>query len=168
MTKEVARVKTSLYGTGLRYKVRYLDPDGKECSKSFPDRQKKRADDFLLEVESDKRKGKYVDPNAGRITFEEQAENWLKGYSSDASTRQTIRSRLRSRIYPFFGKRQVVSITPQVVREWLGTLHGAKLGATYQAVLYETLSSVLNSAVDDKRIHRNPCAVRSIKRPQRS
>jgi hypothetical protein len=62
--------KTDLYGTGLRYKVRYLDPDGNEKSRSFPDKQKKRAEDFLIEMESDKREGKYIDPRAGLVTFE--------------------------------------------------------------------------------------------------
>jgi integrase len=168
VTKEVTKVKTSLYGSGLRYKVRYVDPDGKECSKSFPDRQKKRADDFLIEMESDKSEGKYVDPNAGKINFKVQAESWLKGYSPDAASRQTIRSRLKSQIYPYFGSRSVSSITPQVVRDWLGDLQEQGLGGTYQAVLFESMSSIMNSAVDDKRIHRNPCKVSSIKRPQRA
>jgi hypothetical protein len=44
--------RTELYGLGLRYKVRYLDPDNDEKSKSFPDRQKKRAEDFLIEIVS--------------------------------------------------------------------------------------------------------------------
>ncbi len=167
-TKQVTRVKTTLYGLGLRYKVRYFDPDGKECSKSFPDRQKKRADDFLIEMESDKREGKYVDPNAGKILFKKQAESWLKGYSADAASRQTVRSRLRSQIYPYFGNRSVGSINPQIIRDWLGELQDKNLGSTYQAVLFETLSSIMNSAVDDKVIHRNPCAVQSIKRPQRA
>jgi integrase len=168
VTEQVTRVKTSTYGVGLRYKVRYVDPDGVERSKSFPDRQKKKAEDFLIEMESDKREGKYIDPNAGKVLFKVQAESWLKGYSADAATRQTIESRLRSQVYPFFGHRQVGAITPQLVRDWLGDMQEKGLGPTYQAVLFETLSSIMNSAVDDRRIHRNPCKVNSIKRPQRS
>ena len=38
-TKNVSRVKTTLHGKGMRYKVRYLDPDGRELSKMYPDRQ---------------------------------------------------------------------------------------------------------------------------------
>lgn len=34
--------------------------------------------------------------------------------------------------------------------------------------LFETLSSITNPAVDNRRIHRNPCKVNSINRPQRS
>ncbi|MET9628646.1 site-specific integrase [Lentzea sp. NPDC006480] len=168
VTKEVTRVKTSLHGNGLRYKVRYIDPDGVERSKSFPDRQKKKADDFLIEMESDKREGKYIDPNAGKILFPVQAESWLKGYSNDAATRQTIKSRLNSQLYPFFGKRSLVAINPQVVRDWLGEMNEQGLSQTYQAVLFESLSSIMHSAVDDKRIHRNPCNAKSVKRPKRA
>ena len=32
--------RSELYGIGLRYKVRYLDPDNNERSKSFADKQK--------------------------------------------------------------------------------------------------------------------------------
>jgi hypothetical protein len=46
------RVKTALYGKGLRYRVRYQGPDGRERAKSFPDRQKKAAEDYLTDVES--------------------------------------------------------------------------------------------------------------------
>jgi hypothetical protein len=49
-TGKVFRVKTELYGKGMRYKVRYLDPDGKEVSRSFPDRAKRQADEFLHKV----------------------------------------------------------------------------------------------------------------------
>ena len=43
--------RTELHGLGLRYKVRYIDPDGEERSRSFPDKQKKQAEDFLIEIE---------------------------------------------------------------------------------------------------------------------
>jgi len=58
VTQKVTREKTSVYGLGDRYKARYVDPDGKERSRTFPDRQKKAAEDFLIGVENDKREGK--------------------------------------------------------------------------------------------------------------
>jgi hypothetical protein len=106
----------------MRYKVRYLDPDGEERSKSYRDKQKKRAEDFLIEVESDKREGKYVDPLAARKNFRQIAENWLKGQSPDSKTREVLRSRLESQVYPQFGAMLVGRIKPSTVREWLGTL----------------------------------------------
>jgi hypothetical protein len=66
-TGGVKRVKTPRYGRGMRYRARYVDPDGRTVAKMFPDRCKKQAEDFLLEVESSKRERKYVDPRAGKI-----------------------------------------------------------------------------------------------------
>src|SRR5438046_1658460 len=59
------RVKTSLYGKGDRYRLRYIGPDGKEKSESFPDKQKRLAEARLIEIEADKMRGTYIDPAAG-------------------------------------------------------------------------------------------------------
>ncbi|GAB3909115.1 hypothetical protein GCM10029964_110150 [Kibdelosporangium lantanae] len=160
------REKTSLYGTGNRYKVRYIDPDGEEKSRTFPDKCKSQAEAFLVSVESDKLEGRYVNPNAGKITFKDHAESWLKGQSSDAATRQTLTSRLRSQLYPFFGKKPISSITPAVVRDWLGHMQEKNLEKRYQALLFDSLSSIMNAAVEDKRIRSNPCKARSVKKPR--
>ncbi|PXY33861.1 tyrosine-type recombinase/integrase [Prauserella flavalba] len=157
--------RTELYGKGKRYKVRYLDPDGEERSKSFPDKQKKRAEDFLIEMESDKREGKYVDPQAARKKFRQVAENWLMGQSPDAATRAVLRSRLESQIYPRFGDLRIGSIKPSTVREWLGYLDSRKFSENYKLVLFTVLSGVLDSAVEDKLIRENPCRAKTVRRP---
>lgn len=162
------RERTELYGSGLRYKVRYLDPEGRERSRSFPDRRKKAAEDFLGEVESDVRSGAYLDPEAGRVPFREYATNWAKGQSSDAASRQSVESRLRSQLYPFFDRRPVDSIGPSLVRDWLAWMEERQLDGTYRAVLFDTLSSIMTAAVEDRLIRDNPCQARSIKRPRRS
>jgi integrase len=167
-TGKPVRIKTDLYGTGMRYKVRYLDPDGNEKSRMYPDKRKRQADDFLLEVESSKREGKYVDPRAGRIKFRQQAENWIKGQSADAATREALTSRLKSQIYPYFGELPINAIKPATVRDWLGTLDEKKLSQNYKTVLFTALSSIMDSAVEDKLITVNPCKGNSIKRPTSS
>lgn len=167
-TKKVRKVKTSSHGKGQRYKVRYIDPDGVERSRTFPDRCKKEADDFLVEVESAKREGKYVSVNAGKISFKAHAENWLKGQSTDRATRGALRSRLDARIYPFFERRPLNSITPAIVRNWLGELDDRGYSANYRTVLFTIVSSVLDSAVEERLITHNPCKAQTIKRPTSS
>lgn len=157
--------RTELYGAGQRYKVRYLDPDGEERSKSFPDKQKKRAEDFLIAMESDKREGKYVDPQAGRKRFRTVAENWIKGQSSDAATRAVLRSRLESQIYPHFAELPIGSVKPSIVRDWQGYLDEKKFSENYKLVLFTVLSGVLDSAVEDKLIRDNPCKAKTVRRP---
>lgn len=92
------REKTELHGTGMRY----LDPNGRERSQSFSDRQKGAAEAFLHEVETDKNKGSYLDPNAGRITFRWFAETCLAAQTFTESTRESVAGRLARHVYPPF------------------------------------------------------------------
>jgi integrase len=157
--------RTDEHGNGMRYKVRYIDPDGEERSKSFPDKQKGRAEDFLIGVESDKREDRYVDPHASRKTFRQQAENWLKGQSPDPATREILRSRLESQIYPVFGNSTFGKIKAATIRDWLGLLAEKKLAENYKVVLFTLVSSVLDSAIDDRLIRENPCKAKTVRRP---
>lgn len=166
VTGKPTREKTSLYGKGDRYKARYLDPDGTERSKTFADRQKKHAEDFLLGIENDKREGRYLDPRGSRITFREQAENWIKGQSDDPATRSVLRSRLHSKILPVLGGRLVTKIAPSTIREWMETVEDQS--DNYKHVLFTLVSSVLDSAIEDRLIRSNPCKAKTIQRPSGS
>jgi integrase len=159
------RVKTARHGTGLRYRVRYVGPDGRERSESFPDRQKKAAEDFLVTVESDKLRGSYIDPAAGRMTFGEFAETWLRTHSFGESSRETTEYKVRKHLLPFFGARPLASIKPGMIREWDSQMVG-KLALATRSVVFAHLRAILSAAVDDERIARNPCAAKSVKQPQ--
>ncbi|MGY6656079.1 tyrosine-type recombinase/integrase [Amycolatopsis sp. TRM77291] len=157
--------KTELYGIGMRYKVRYLDPDNEERSKSFPDKQKKRAENFLIGVEADKREDKYIDPRASSKVFRKQGENWLKATSPDPATREILRSRLESQIYPTFGHLKFSQIKPSTIRDWVGDMDERGLSSNYQVVLFTIVAGVLDSAVDDRLIRENPCHAKTVRRP---
>ncbi|HEX8344188.1 MAG TPA: N-terminal phage integrase SAM-like domain-containing protein, partial [Actinoplanes sp.] len=138
-------MKTTRYGTGNRYRVRYEGPDGRERSESFPDRQKKAADNFLIDMESDKRRGSYIDPAAGRTLFGEFAEAWLRTHSFDESSRESTEIRVRKHIIPFFGNRQLSAILPSSIREWDSKLVGVLAPAT-RSVAFSHLSAILTAA----------------------
>ena len=104
------RVPTALHGAGLRYKVRYIDPDGQERSKSYPDKKLKDARAFLAKVETDKLTGDYIDPAAGKTTLREYCDNWLKGQSQDESSQRTMRFKLEIQVYPSLGTRSLSTI----------------------------------------------------------
>ncbi|MEU0155516.1 tyrosine-type recombinase/integrase [Micromonospora fulviviridis] len=159
------RVKSDLFGKGMRYRVRYIGPDGRERSQSFPDRAKRDADAFLVSTETDKLRGSYVDPSAGRITFAEYAESWLRTRSFDESTRESTEFRVRKHLLPFFGSRQLASIKPGHIREWDADMVG-KLAPATRAVVFAHLRTILGAAVDDERIAKNPCSAASVKAPR--
>jgi integrase len=164
--QEGNRVPTPLCGRGLRYRVRYTDPDGRERSKSFPDRDKRAAEAFLVTVEADKLRGAYIDPQAGRISLRRYATEWLAGQTFDESTREATESRLRVHVYPYLGDRGLSSIRPSHVQAWDRTLQQQGLAPTYRRVLFANLSAIFSAAVDDERIAKNPCRAASVKPPR--
>jgi integrase len=149
----------------MRYRVRYLDPDGRERKKSFPDRAKKKAEDFLVSMEADKLRGNYLDPAAGRITFREYAEAWLRTRVLDESSREGVEIRVRLHLYPFFGARHLAAIKPGHIREWDASMVDVIAPAT-RSVIFTHLRSILGAAVDDERIAKNPCSARSVTPPR--
>jgi hypothetical protein len=106
------RVPTVLHGKGLRYKVRYIDPDGQERSKSYPDKKLKDARAFLAKVETDK---------------------------------------LDKQVYPFIGARSLSVIGATTIRDWLSWMTGNGISESHKSQVFDLLSAVLSSAVDEKK-----------------
>jgi integrase len=159
------RVKTELFGTGDRYRLRYIGPDGREKSESFPDRQKRRAEDRLVEVESNKRRGTYVDPAAGKITFKRYADQWLAAATSSELTLVRMESEFRLHVYPHLGGLPLAAIQPETIRAWSRRLQEAGLAASTRRILFTDVATILNAAVDDKRIPSSPFKVKSVRAP---
>ncbi|MCF2538961.1 site-specific integrase [Streptomyces sp. FB2] len=160
------KVKTDRYGVGLRYRARYIGPDGTEKSKSFPDRRKREAEQWLGYLEADMARGAYISPRAGRVTFQQYAEEWMKSQDADPSTRESVESRLRLHAFPHIGQRPMASFTPSHLRSWLRALEETGLAAAYRRVIFAHVSTVFTAAVEDRIIHENPCRSRSVKAPR--
>lgn len=161
--KTASGEKTSRAGKGRRWRVRYLGPDGKERSQSFD--RKIDADQCRSTVEVDKQRGVHVDPAAGRITLAAHAEAWLTMLVNDAPTIERVQSRVRRHILPVLGDKTLAQLAqrPSIIRQWLS---GLGLAPTSARGVLAHLSSMLQSAVDDGLIFRNPCTAGSVKRPK--
>ncbi|MFM9493431.1 tyrosine-type recombinase/integrase [Streptomyces galilaeus] len=162
---KTVRVKSDRHGTGLRYRARYVGPDGTEKSKSFPDGQKRLADKWLAHIEADMARGQYIDPKASRTTFQQYAERWVAAQTTDVSTRAGTESRLRLHAYPHIGSRPLGSFQPEHIREWSREVEGKGLAASYRRVIFANVSAVFTAAVDDGLISKNPCRAASVKAP---
>jgi integrase len=160
------RVRTERYGTGMRYRARYVGPDGAEKSKSFPDKQKRQAEDWLARTEADLSRGEYIAPNAGRITFGQYVEQWFKTQTTDHATRATVEGRLRLHAIPHLGSRSMNAFQPSHIRLWVRTLEDAGLAPAYRRGIFAHVATVFTSAVDDRIIRENPCHSRSVKAPR--
>ncbi|MGI5449815.1 tyrosine-type recombinase/integrase [Streptomyces sp. CA-243310] len=160
------RVKTDRYGTGMRYRARYVGPDGTEQSQSFADRQKTKAEKWLTRIQADMDAGQFFDPKAGRITFREYAEKWLGGLTTDIVSQEAVKRRIRLHAVPHLGTRPMGSFQPAHVRTWLSDLTTSLPNATYRRAIYDSVSSLFNAAKDDGVIRSNPCHAQSVKAPE--
>jgi hypothetical protein len=59
------RVRTGRYGSGMRWRARYVDPEGRERSQTFARRVD--AERFVATITADVLRGTYVDPDAGKV-----------------------------------------------------------------------------------------------------
>ncbi len=144
-----------------RYDVRWRAGDA-ERSKSFA--RRKDADAYKAKVEGDELVGIVADPRPGKVTFASYAAGWLdsrvvNGRPLSNSTRYGYERLLDRNILPHLGSMPLRAITPEQVRTWYGTVTAAS-GHDQTAKSYRLLSAILNTAVSDERIARNPCRIR--------
>ncbi|MEU3887259.1 tyrosine-type recombinase/integrase [Streptomyces sp. NPDC029041] len=163
---KTVRVKTDRHGTGMRYRARYVGPDGTEKSKSFPDGQKRIAEKWLSGIEADMSRGQYIDPRAGRLTVRQHAERWLASLTMDPGTYVSTEQRIRLHVLPHLGSRSLDSLRPIHIREWLRKLEDGGVAAAYQRVIFANLNAMLAAAVDDRLIPYNPCRSSSVRAPK--
>lgn len=150
-------------GGAVSYRVRFRDPSGAQRSRSFA--QRKTAVVFANEVEADKQRGRYVDHALGRMTLEEYAAEWFKIQTFDESTRESTEIRLRVHILPVLGSTPLSALRPTQIQSWMRGKQET-LAATTVRQLLTNLSTILNAAVDDGRIGKNPCRAGSLRPPK--
>jgi integrase len=163
---KTTRTKTDRYGTGLRYRARYIGPDGTEKSKSFPDKQKRKAETWLSTIDADMSRGDYIDPDAGKVTFEQYAIKWMTTQTTDPATRESVEMRLRLHAIPYLGQRPLASFSSTHLRLWIRALEDAGLSPAYRRGIFAHVSTVFTAAVEDRILRANPCAARSVKPPR--
>jgi integrase len=154
---------TKRYGHGRRWKARYIDPDDRERAKSFI--RKADAERFLTEVEHSKIAGSYLDPDAGRVTLRSRVPLWLDSLTCDATTRHHIEGRVNKHLIPRLGDRRldVLVKSPSLIQSWVV---GLPVGAAYAQQILADLSAILDQAVTDSLIPRNPCKAATVKAPR--
>lgn len=142
------------------YMVRWRDPDGRQRARSFE--KLKDARKHKANVEADLVRGEYIDPDAGKETFEAYTTRWLESQTFDSL--DLVSSRLRLHVFPVLGSKQLGRIRPSTIQAWLRTLSG--LAPNYQKVIFEHVASVFAAAVDDEALAKNPCLAASVRRPK--
>lgn len=115
---------------------------------------------------TDRAKGTWVDPMAGRTTLDAYARGWLRGHARLAKrTREIYESQLRLHVLPeidpdipALGTVALAEISPALVRQWYVTLV-ARQSPSAAAKAYTRLRQILAAAVNDEMIAKNPCRI---------
>jgi integrase len=156
------KTRSDRYGTGLRWQVRYRDPQGNSRNKSFERRID--AERYLISISSELNKGYYLDPRLANMKFSELAERWISSRTSDSSTIRQAELHLRLHVNPFFGDRSISSIRPSDVQAWLSIIQEG-LAPKYVRLIFQNFRAVLSSAVEDGLLNKNPAISSSVRVP---
>jgi integrase len=138
------------------YRARYRDPLGRQRSRTF--RRKADAVRFLVEVESDKARGNWIDPRGADVAFATWAEEFLRlSRRLSPTTQETYHRDLTRFILPRFGSYRVGRLPADEIENWLNDELEAGLAPSSVHRHHRTLRRVLQVAVDKQRIVANPC-----------
>ena len=143
--------------SGRRFEVRYLKPDGRSSRKRGFAR-KKDAELWMAEhVTAAKASDMFVSHEAGMVTVGQLYEQFVAERSPiwKPSQAHTVDSRWRTHIAPRFAEVPVNRVTRAMLQDWVSGL-AERRSASLTCTTANILSGVLDLAVQDRRITRNP------------
>ncbi|MFE4755003.1 tyrosine-type recombinase/integrase [Streptomyces mirabilis] len=108
-----------------------------------------------------------MDPGDGSITLAEYiAMHGAPGRGGVPKTQDNQERRARLHIIPHLGQLPLRNITAADLRAYVSKLESTVSSVDYQRGILSELSSILEAAVDDKRLARNPMRAKSVRWPK--
>ena len=142
--------------SAVRYVARYVDPTGRERSKSFTRRAD--AQKYLTEIEAAKLRGAWVDPAHSRTLFGDWHSEW---WATTVNLRPKTRTRnemvFRLYVLPRFGAVPLDAITQREVRAWVTSLTVRGLAPATVHKAYQLFAKTMTAAVDGGMLGQTPC-----------
>jgi integrase len=142
-----------------RWQACYRDASGRtRTAGSFA--RKGDAETAAEDQESALRRGEWIDPDLRRATVGGLAEKWYEGarHTLKPKTVASYRSLLSSRVLPAFGRHELRAVRPSEVTTWVGTMVAEGLSPSRIRQAHVVLRLVLDCAVRDGYLNRNPAA----------
>ena len=148
----MATVKKDSTRTKTPYVCRWRDETGAQRKKGFA--RKVDADRFRAEIEHKLNTGTYIDPRAGKITFQTYAEQWRAMQPHRPNTARRTKSQLTRHAYPAFGARPIGQIRASEIQAFVT---GAKLSPSSVRPVFATVRAIMSAAMRDRLIGHDPC-----------
>lgn len=136
---------------------RYRGPDGKERTKTFPTKGEALA--WAQGQEARMRSMEWTDPSRAKVTVADWAPRWAETLQVKPKTRHEYETLLRTAVLPRWGTVRLDRISTADVRGWVASVQGARgrpLSASRARQAYGILSAMLDLAVEDGRLPKNP------------
>ncbi|HLM07501.1 MAG TPA: tyrosine-type recombinase/integrase [Blastococcus sp.] len=139
------------------YRPRYRDASGREHARHF--KRRVDAQRWLDSVTASMVRGDYVDPDRSRLTVGTWSRTWLAGRSHlKPKTLESYLSLLRTRVLPTWEDVPLSRISHAEVAAWVASMRAEGLSASRTRQAYHVLTAMLDDAVRDGRLGRNPAA----------
>jgi hypothetical protein len=141
-----------------QWQARYRGPDSimRPADRTFPN--KTAAEVWLTRKEAEILDGGWIDPDAGRVLFAQYAAAWIEERPGlRPKTIELYRYLLRRHLLPILGAASVAHIREPQVRHWRKNLLAAGVSEITVAKAYRLIKAIMNTALDDGLIRRNPC-----------
>jgi integrase len=147
-----------------RWQARLPGPGGELLPGPQMFATKAEASRYLAAMETDMARGQWVDPRGSSVLLRDYSRAWLqertvRGRPLAPRTTDTYRHSLDASILPTLGDLPLDKITPAHVRRWHAHV-SSQTGVTAVRQAYAVLRAVLNTAVADEALHRNPCRIK--------
>ncbi|MFE5031890.1 tyrosine-type recombinase/integrase [Streptomyces sp. NPDC056683] len=112
------------------------------------------------QVEADLTRRDRRAPDAGAVNFRTSAEKWVEERELSVRTVDLYEDLLRVHIFPAFAALDLDEITAPRVREWRSDRLRTTGAKTTVAKAYRLVKAIMETAVDDELISRNPCRIK--------
>lgn len=155
--------RSARYGRGKRWRVSYVDPNtGQTKNPAFS--RKVDAERFENNIKADISRGRYVDPQAGRITVAAYVDGWFSRQQVRENSRRRMKGVIENHVKPVLGHLTMLQVRSGTIQDWVANrqrvdgngkapLAAASIRTTYRSVVFP----MFKRAAIDGVIGTNPC-----------
>ena len=143
--------------TSGRWQIIYWHEGVRHSGGTFATKAEAQA--VLAQIETDMRRGTWIDSRSSSVTVREYASTWLAGRTGlSIRTRELYEYLFLNHIDPVLGRIEIGKLTPAKIRDWNSELSNRL--PTSAAKSYRLLSTMMRTAVADGLILNSPCTVK--------
>lgn len=151
------RLPSKRHGRGMRWRVRYTDPETGKPRESLWDK-KSDAEREDANQRADISRGKWIDPKAGQVKIREYGAAWRAQQLHRDSTAEMVERAFRIHIDPIIGDVTLGAARSSHMRRWVrDRVDNSDLAPSTIHLIFGYVASMFATAVHDRLIGESPC-----------